>query len=329
MWRAALQPRYWRRISYTSTPSSSSSPPPATVAAALKASLQQPPQNPREPKPELSAEEKLQERERIAAERIQQREYAAFVQQLQEEMKKRCAMLHLLMDAKAMDVLVDRQEDAPILDLKLANSKEHLYSQLDQYIQQFELKLASILKQPLSNLDLDGSLQPSRWSSEDEVMDMQDSLTEDEEFQETLTDLDEKQIPTFYHLGWPELEAHALALNGAILPWSTPSFDHIFRFKRHEWVMVHDAGTSHPGVTKVSVKVDIRQLQFITNLTDDQLVKLRYLVGPRLKGNTLRLVADRYPNWQLNKQYLKQLIHTLVTEAKKPDTEIEEATSSE
>lgn len=75
-------------------------------------------------------------------------------------------------------------------------------------------------------------------------------------------------------------------------------------------------GEAHPAESKVVVQFAPADL----GLTDVQTDKLRKLVGPRLNPETdvVKMGCGRYEHQAQNKQYLQQLVSTLIAEAKDP-----------
>ncbi len=118
------------------------------------------------------------------------------------------------------------------------------------------------------------------------------------------------------HLAWPNIERDAAALTASSCePWTTPTQEQVLRFETREYL----SATADPisGAEKVTLRVQVTDL----GLEPEAIEKLCILAGPRYKSKhgELKLVGKRYPTKELNKQYLKQLLATLITESKKAD----------
>lgn len=94
-------------------------------------------------------------------------------------------------------------------------------------------------------------------------------------------------------------------------PFELPNADQVLRWRYTTYM-----GESHPGEHKVVVQFTPPDL----GLTDVQTSKLRKLVGARLdpKTDVVKMSCGRYQHQAQNKQYLQQLVSTLIAEAKDP-----------
>ncbi|KAJ3498513.1 hypothetical protein NLG97_g1064 [Lecanicillium saksenae] len=100
-------------------------------------------------------------------------------------------------------------------------------------------------------------------------------------------------------------------------PFEAPKADQVLRWRYTTYM-----GESHPAESKVVVQFAPQDL----GLTDVQTNKLRKLVGARLdpKTDVVKMSCGRYEHQAQNKQYLQQLVNTLITEAKDPKDTFED-----
>ncbi|KAJ6785787.1 hypothetical protein PWT90_03045 [Aphanocladium album] len=100
-------------------------------------------------------------------------------------------------------------------------------------------------------------------------------------------------------------------------PFELPKDDQVLRWRYTTYM-----GESHPAESKVVVQFTPQDL----GLTDVQTSKLRKLVGARLdpKTDVVKMSCGRYEHQAQNKQYLLQLVNTLIAEAKDPKDTFED-----
>lgn len=100
-------------------------------------------------------------------------------------------------------------------------------------------------------------------------------------------------------------------------PFRPPDRQLPFRFRYTTYM-----GESHPGEKKIV-------LEFCTSdlgLTDEQRIKFIKLVGPRYNPETdvVKMSCEMFETQVKNKQYLRDLVHTLMTEAKNDSDKFED-----
>lgn len=100
-------------------------------------------------------------------------------------------------------------------------------------------------------------------------------------------------------------------------PFELPKADQVLRWRYTTYM-----GEPHSAESKVVVQFAPTDL----GLTDVQASKLRKLAGARLDPTTdvIKMGCDRYEHQAQNKQYLLQLVNTLITEAKDPKDTFED-----
>ena len=110
----------------------------------------------------------------------------------------------------------------------------------------------------------------------------------------------------------PAIKAHAAELKKQFLP-PIPNEADILRFDTRQYFESNGRTqrTAHREL-KVVLSVQLDDLR----LSELEREKLCAIVGPRQRDGTLRLVGRRFPNAQQNKEYLKQLLVAIVTEAR-------------
>ncbi|OAQ99775.1 hypothetical protein LLEC1_05141, partial [Akanthomyces lecanii] len=100
-------------------------------------------------------------------------------------------------------------------------------------------------------------------------------------------------------------------------PFEVPKADQVLRWRYTTYM-----GEAHPAESKVVVQFAPADL----GLTDVQTSKLRKLAGARLNPETdvVKMGCGRYEHQAQNKQYLQQLVSTLIAEAKDPQDTFED-----
>lgn len=127
--------------------------------------------------------------------------------------------------------------------------------------------------------------------------------------------------PVFNSLDTGVLQKHALWLRSTFTPFEGVPEDHILRFESRQHIELNPTSRTDRRNAKVVLKVSVSDLN-LTQLESDILIEL---VNSRYcpKTDELRLVGNRLPTCEMNREYLRQLLFRLVTETKRVAKECE------
>eukprot|EP00053_Salpingoeca_punica_P011057 m.99049 g.99049 ORF g.99049 m.99049 type:complete len:195 (-) comp15575_c0_seq1:1260-1844(-) len=127
------------------------------------------------------------------------------------------------------------------------------------------------------------------------------------------------QIPNFSALSTLDIERHTQLLKKLCMKWTDPAADYVLRFTTKSFFGALPAGESNAqNFRKVTLQVKVNDLRL-----DSAEAKAKFvaMVGPRYTAanDTLKIVSERLPTKELNKAFIMQTLHRLVTEANTPD----------
>eukprot|EP00123_Amoebidium_parasiticum_P013208 comp21830_c0_seq1/m.31124 comp21830_c0_seq1/g.31124 ORF comp21830_c0_seq1/g.31124 comp21830_c0_seq1/m.31124 type:complete len:356 (-) comp21830_c0_seq1:359-1426(-) len=131
-------------------------------------------------------------------------------------------------------------------------------------------------------------------------------------------DIDWMTKQSFAHLSHLDVKIAADDRRPLMKPWIAPTKNQMLRFS-WKTLLYPQANPAHPAARKVKLQVFVGEL----GLPPKAQAALIALAGPRYdaKAKELKLTCDQYPSRAQNKEYLVDVLTSLVTESLKPETQ--------